>query len=152
MLRTLLTAGAALSVITLGAQAQDFSLNPTYGSTSLSAGFTPDPRTVTLQAGGSISASNLGCAGYIANAPDYRINYTSGSLPLIISVNASSDTTLVINTPDGRWSCDDDGGNGVNPSVRFNSPMSGQYDIWVGTYSDTGLQSATLHISELYSQ
>ncbi len=142
-----LTAGAAV--------AQDFSLPPTYGSTSLNSGFTNDPRTVNLSSGGSIDASGLGggCRGYVASAPDYRVNYSAGStFPLIFSVNSDSDTTLVINGPDGRWYCDDDSGNGLNPSYRFSNPGSGQYDIWVGTYASASLQSATLYISEVTSQ
>ena len=138
------------------ALAQDYNQPPSYGSVSLSSGFAPDPYTVNLQSGGSIDASSrLGgsCRGYIANAPDFRLNYSAGStLPLILSVNSGSDTTLVVNGPSGNWYCDDDDGNGVNPSLRFNNPMSGQYDIWVGTYASSSLQPATLHISEVSSQ
>ncbi|PWE18428.1 peptidase S1 [Marinicauda salina] len=154
MLRTTLIAAAATAALAIPAAAQDYSLNPSYGTVSLTSGFTPDPHTVNLQSGGSISAANVGsnCRGYIADAPDYRLHYTSGSLPLIISVASSSDTTLVVNGPDGSWYCNDDGGNGLNPSLRWNSPMSGQYDIWVGTYGGASLENAQLHISELNSQ
>ena len=153
MFRSILTATAAVSVLAFAAEAQNYSLSPTYGTVSLNSGFSPDPYVINVQAGGSISASNVGCSGYIANAPDFRINYSAGSsLPLIISVNSSADTTLVINTPSGGWSCNDDGGNGTNPSIRFNNPQSGQYDIWVGTYSSGATQASQLHISELYSQ
>lgn len=152
MLRTLLTAAVAASAFAVAAEAQNFGLNPNYGSVSLSGGFTPDPYVVNLQAGGSVSASNVGCSGYISNAPDFRLYFSPGSLPLIISANSGSDTTLVINTPNGGWVCDDDGGNGLNPSVRFNNPQGGQYDIWVGTYSSGSLAGAQLHISEVSSQ
>lgn len=156
MLRTM----AAVAVLALAgataASAQNYSANPTYGSTQLNSGFTPDPLTINLQSGGSIdSAQSIGgaCTGFIANAPDYRVNYRAGNYPLIISVASSADTTLVINGPDGQWYCDDDGGNqGMNPAVRFNNPASGQYDIWVGTYGSGSLNSATLTISEVMSQ
>lgn len=149
--------GAAVAALALAgaASAQDYSLSPSYGSVSLGGGFTPDPYTVNLQSGGSIDASSRiggSCRGYIANAPDFRLNFSAGSLPLILSVASGADTTLVVNAPNGQWYCDDDGGNGLNPSLRFGSPMSGQYDIWVGTYGGSSLQNATLHISELYSQ
>lgn len=132
----------------------DTTLDPTYGTADLSSGFTPDPYTVKLRSGGSIDASNLGdsCRGYIATAPDYRINYDSGSLPLIISANADADVTLVVNDPGGNWVCDDDSGEGFNPSLRFEKPRSGQYDVWVGTYSSTTNENATLSVSELYSE
>jgi hypothetical protein len=133
----------------------DYSASPTYGTVSLSAGFPSDPRVVSLQSGGPIPASNISpsCEGYVARAPDVRLIYHAGELPLILSVASSADTTLVVNSPGGQWYCDDDSGtNGVNPSLRFSRPVSGQYDIWVGTYGGTGTNSARLHISEVSSQ
>ncbi|WBQ12821.1 peptidase S1 [Hyphomonadaceae bacterium BL14] len=154
MIRTLVTAAFAVTALAGVASAQNFSLNPAYGTISLSGGFTPDPRVVNLQAGGSISARNVSssCAGFIADAPDVRLQFSAGSLPLIISTRSSADTTLVINGPDGSWYCDDDSGQGFNASIRFNNPQSGQYDIWVGTFSSGSLQSAGLYISEISSQ
>lgn len=136
-----------------GSGGPDWSLEPTYGSVSLNSGFTPDPYRVDLASGGSHNASELNssCNGFIATAPDFRLNYTAGSLPLIISVDSSADTTLVINNPNGGWSCNDDGGEGLNPSITFDPAMSGQYDIYVGTFGGSDLQDAQLHISELYS-
>ena len=59
----------------------------------------------------------------------------------------------MVNAPDGSWYCDDDGGvNGMNPSIRFNRPASGRYEIWVGTYGSATTQPAQLHISEVGSQ
>lgn len=126
-----------------------------YGRLELSSGFTPDPQVISMRAGGTINAQNVssGCRGFVTRAPDVELSFTAGSLPLIISVDSSSDTTLVVNGPDGRWYCDDDGGNtGTNPALRFNSPMTGTYDIWVGTYSSGASQPARLNISEVYSQ
>ncbi len=151
-------AAVALLAVAVGgaASAQDFSLNPTYGAIQLRAGFTPDPFQVNIQSGGSINAAQTiggSCTGYIARAPDYRVNYTPGSFPLIFSVASGADTTLVVNGPDRRWYCDDDGGtNGLNPMVRFNTPMAGQYDVWVGTYGSNQNFSTTLHVSEVTSQ
>lgn len=156
MYKTLLGAAIGTLALTAAASAQDYSLSPTYGSVTLNGGFSPDPYTVQLSSGGSVDVGSRlgaqGCRGYVANAPDFRLNFGAGSLPLIISVASAADTTLVINGPDGNWYCNDDGGQGFNPSFRFGSPMSGQYDIWVGTYGSDTLQSATLHISEVSSQ
>lgn len=155
-LARIFAAGAALAMVAAGsAAAQDFSLTPTYGTVNLAAGFTPDPYTVNLQSGGSIDASTLSstCRGFIANAPDFRVNYTSGSYPLIISAASSTDTTLVVNGPDGSWYCDDDSGTeGMNPSLRFGTPGSGQYDIWVGTYGSATLAPAQLNVSEVMTR
>jgi hypothetical protein len=147
----ILAVGAVLLAVSGPAVAQNVSANPTYGTVNLSGGFSPDPYTVNLQSGGSINAQNISsnCRGYIANAPDVRLNFSPGSLPLIISVASSADTTLIINGPNGQWYCDDDGGaNGLNPGIRFNNPQGGQYDIWVGTYGNASLQPAQLYISE----
>lgn len=152
LVRSLIAATAALLLIAPAAQAQDTSATATYGSVRLNSGFTPDPHSVSLTAGGSIDASTIGspCTGSIARAPDYELTYTAGSLPLYIFATASSDTTLVVNGPDGQWYCDDDSNGGTNPQVTFNTPRSGTYDIWVGTFGG-GTASATLNITELAS-
>lgn len=152
--RRLLLASCIALAAAVPSSAQNIGADPSYGTVNLSAGFTPDPYKVNVSAGGNTDASSIGtpCTGNIANAPDIRLVYTGGSLPLIISVNSEADTTLVVNAPDGLWYCDDDTGEGVNPSVRFNKPMSGRYEIWVGTYSGTDYRPAVVDISELYSQ
>ncbi|HET9427109.1 MAG TPA: hypothetical protein VFO69_01995 [Allosphingosinicella sp.] len=150
----MMLAGLWLAALAAPAAAQNMNADPNYGETTLNAGFDRDPRVVSLRAGGNIDASQInGCRGFITSAPDYRVHYNSGSFPLYISVAADSDTTLVVNAPDGRWYCDDDGGvKGLNPSLRFDRPQSGRYEIWVGTYSSGSTQPADLHISELGSQ
>lgn len=152
LLATLTSGLLSGSMLAAVATAQSPSAQPTYGEVSLSAGFTPDPYTIDLAAGGRIdAAAELGqeCPGFIADAPDFDLYYNAGSLPLIISIQADADTTLVVNAPDGRWFCDDDGGAGVNPRLRFATPMSGLYDIWVGTYAPGRTEPARLRISEL---
>lgn len=147
---------AAVAVAAIGpAVAQDISATPNFGSIALDSGFTPDPRVIAVRSGGSIDAATLSpsCRGFISEAPDVRLQFDAGSLPLIISAASRADTTLVVNAPDGRWYCDDDGGtNALNPMIRFNTAQSGSYEIWVGTYGSTRLENAELHISELYSQ
>ncbi|MCP2680476.1 hypothetical protein NHF45_13145 [Maricaulaceae bacterium NA33B04] len=148
-----LVASLGLAALSATASAQDYSADPSFGSVTLSAGFTPDPHSRNLTAGGSIRAQDRfsSCRGYIANAPDYSVYYTAGStFPLIFTVDSDRDTTLVINGPDTRWYCDDDGAEEpLNPMVRFNSPQSGRYDIWVGTYSRGSNVPATLFVSEV---
>ncbi|MDQ1155598.1 hypothetical protein [Brevundimonas sp. SORGH_AS_0993] len=128
----------------------DFTLNPNYGSTHLSSGFTPDPFTKPIRAGGSTQASQVrsDCEGAVSSAPDFQLFYEAGSLDLTFSVAASEDTTLLINTPGGRWLCDDDSGGDLDPKITVNSPESGRYDVWVGAYNKRMVQS-TLSISEL---
>jgi len=149
------TAAAIGCAAVPGAIAQDVNGRPNYGTVELRSGFLPDPRVIALQSGGDIDVSRLNsnCRGFITNAPDVRLVYEAGTLPLYISVDSSADTTLVVNAPDGEWYCDDDGGTrGLNPSIRFETPQTGRYEIWVGTYGSATLRNARLHISELYSQ
>ena len=139
------------------ASAQDMSMAPSYGSTSLEAGFIPDPHTVELDAGGTISAESEvsdDCRGYISLAPDYTVTYEADDYStLTFNVDSGADTTLVINGPDGLWYCDDDGADEpLNPLIEFDSPLTGEYNIWVGTYSDDGTRAATLFVSELGEQ
>jgi len=146
---------AAAASAAIPSAAQNVNETPNYGTINLRSGFLPDPRIIALQSGGNIDVSqqNSNCRGFITNAPDVRLNYVAGSLPLYISVESSADTTLVVNAPDGTWYCDDDGGTrGLNPSIRFETPQTGRYEIWVGTYGGPELRNARLHISELYSQ
>ncbi|MBI3437206.1 MAG: peptidase S1 [Proteobacteria bacterium] len=145
-----LVAVAALAVCTPVA-AQNVDLDPSYGTTNLVTGFRPNPFTLSLRSGGSIDAQeiNPGCKGFIASAPDVRIIFTSGTLPLIISVTSAADTTLVVHGPDGGWFCDENGSsNGREPLLRFSHPQSGQYDIWVGSLASRSMQEAQLDISE----
>ncbi len=150
---SLVTAGLCALAAGAAASAQDYTEAPAFGSITLEAGFIPDPQVRTLTAGGTIRAESRfsGCRGSIANAPDFSVYYTAdATYPLIFSVDSDSDTTLVINGPDTRWYCDDDGADEpLNPLVRFDNPQSGRYDVWVGTYSSGAGVPATLFISEI---
>ena len=151
-MKTLLAALVSVAAVSVPAMAQDYSAPPTYGSVNLNAGFTPDPYTVQLTSGGARPASNVSssCRGWIANAPDFSVTYSAGStFDLTIGAVSDSDTTLVVNGPTGRWYCDDDSGEGLNPSLTFANPSSGRYDIWVGSYREGDYASATLAISEV---
>jgi hypothetical protein len=152
-LKTVLAASIAAATFAGLTIAQDWSADPTFGSVTLHSGFTPDPYTTSITAGGTIEASSAvssSCRGMMANAPDFRLQFTAGALPLSIGARSSEDTTLIVNGPNGEWYCDDDGGDGLNPHMTFSNPVSGQYDIWIGTYgSNSDLAASTLTISEL---
>lgn len=128
------------------AMAQNARLNPISGNVRLNAGFTPDPYRVSVYAGGGTDASRLSssCAGKISEAPDFRLTYDAGSYALSFRTEASADTTLVVNGPDGSWYCDDDGGGSLNAEVRFNNPRSGVYDVWIGSYGGDLVSGALL--------
>lgn len=142
---------AALLLAAPYAEAQNRSLNPTYGSVTLARGFTPDPHSIELTAGGSQNVTISGCAyGRVANAPDVKFTYRNANQATTLYVYAvsGSDTTLLVNLPNGSWTCDDDSYGDGDPLLVIRNPPSGLYDIWVGTFgSDTA--PATLYISEI---
>ncbi len=130
-----------------------FDTDPLYETVSLSANFEPDPYEIEVVAGGSHEIdSSLGedCYGYInRDQPDVVLEYDSGAFSLYLYAESEADTALAVRAPDGSWHCNDDApGRGLDPTVSFDSPRSGAYQIWVGTvYSEAA--EATLFISEL---
>lgn len=111
-------------------------------------GFTPPEITSEMTSGGSINAATLlggSCAGMVTSAPNYAFTYTAGLPLLYMRVRSQGDTTLVVRNPNGAWGCSDDY-NGVNPALRWDSPQSGTYHIWVGAIGDPA--PATLYITE----
>jgi len=129
----------------------NFNGAPSYGGVRLRAGFTPDPYRVNVVAGGEINATGLqlgqNCVGFVAaDQPDFRVEYEAGSYPLSFFVESTADTTLIIYGADGEWYCNDDY-SGNNPRITLSHPISGLYDIWVGTYGNSNAP-ATLSITE----
>ena len=132
------------------ADAQDWRAAPRFGTVSLSSGFTPDPWTAKVEAGGEMDVGPLGgrCIGFIdGSKPDYDLNFQSGKYQLSVYAIASADVSLVVYTPDGRWVCDDDT-SGTNPQILLNNPVSGNYNIWVGTHSRGAVADAVLGVTE----
>jgi secreted trypsin-like serine protease len=135
----------------------DFSLPSTFADEQIVTGFTPDPIDYPLQAGGYLWAGDVdsSCVGFVAEAPDVRITYEAGNqYPLRFFVVGEADTTLLINQPDGTWLCNDDRVEGdLNPEIYLSQPLTGQYDIWVGTYEDPDtlgeFPDVALRVSEL---
>jgi len=138
----------------------DVTLDALFGDQALDSGFAPDPVIVPVEAGGRVDANiatNEGviasgyCTGYISRAPSVELTYEAGALPLYLAARGEEDLTLVVNSPDGAWHCDDDSGGDLNPEIMFESPQTGVYDIFVGTFSDEtyGSSDAELFISEL---
>ncbi|MGV3592741.1 MAG: pre-peptidase C-terminal domain-containing protein [Gammaproteobacteria bacterium] len=126
-----------------GLHAQDLGGEPLNGTVQLDGGFSPDPWVLDIVPGGDTAVADhgAGCSGFIfAEQPDLRVEYEASEYVFGIFVNSSIDTTLVVNDPDGTWHCNDDAaflGNS-NPGIEFGEPLSGVYDVWVGTYADVG--------------
>lgn len=131
-----------------------------YGVRAVNGGFMPDPMNVSIVSGAtqenSVQIRSLGlgagCTGVGTRQPDLIVNYTNpqSMLRFYFQPNQSGDTALVINGPNGQWSCNDDS-VGLNPMVTFNGPQAGQYDIWVSSFSAGTNVPGTLSITELSS-
>ena len=129
--------------------------NPTvFGQHYLNAGFLPDPYVRNITAGGRISLANcrpyLG-PGWVVSRPDFRLQYygqsPTGRLTIALEARSNVYTILVVNAPDGSWHYNDDY-RGLNSAIVFFNPMSGQYDIWAGSYYRSSNNPAQLIITE----
>jgi hypothetical protein len=131
---------------------------PNFGERAIAPGFTPDPLTINVTSGGSIDASRsnagAGCSGWVTSAPDFnlRLNGTASFLRFYVNgVANNGDTTLIVNTADGRWLCNDDSFGGVNPSVDVTNAPAGLYNVWVGSYQNGTQIRGRLNVTELQS-
>jgi len=131
----------------------NWQLRPAFGQIDLYEGFQPDPYTRNVTAGGGYNLQACGFSnawGWVAAAPDFDLYYqTSGSYSLTIAIESQVDTILLINAPDGQWYFDDDGGYGLGGGITITNPLSGLYDIWIGTYNQGSGIPARLIITEL---
>ena len=84
--------------------------------------------------------------------PDFRLFYNgsspTGRLVFALEARSNVDTVLLVNAPDGSWRFNDDY-RGYNSAIIFNNPMSGQYDVWTGSYSRSSNNPAQLIVTEL---
>ena len=122
---------------------------------SVNAGFWPDPAVWDIEGGGQFDASHStgqDCVGYATRAPNLRLQWNGESDELRIfftAANGAEDSTLVVNLPDGSWSCNDDSEFSLDPLVLLDAPEEGQYDIWVGSYRPDGSIFGELSVTEL---
>lgn len=106
-----------------------------YGQSAL----TPNQR-VMLQgiAGGGVSLSSVNgsCRGYAQPNPSHVLMVPPGVQRVRLGALSNIDTTLMVQLPDGRLLCDDDGGEGLNPLLEIPA-VPGQWRVWVGSYSSS---------------
>ncbi len=134
----------------------DWRLQPTYGETDLTSGFSPDPFERAMTSGGPVDVSYLGpdSRGFATVAPAFDVTYEAGALPLLrfyFVADTAEDTTLIINGPDGSWHCNDDAPGTIDPMFDFTNPASGLYDVWIGSYEAGATIEGVLHVTELES-
>ena len=131
---------AFVAALVLSASASAQPSRQASAESSLAAAATP--ASVDIRAGGPDrnAVSGSGCSGFIRNArPVATVAHSGG--PLSIYVTSGTDTTLLVADPAGRWQCSDDA-NGSNPAVTFAAGQSGEYTVWVGTFSAEAADAA----------
>ncbi len=102
-------------------------------------------RSHKVTAGGSLDLSLCAAEaikgfGYVEAAPDFELAYahdpSNGDLEF--RVDSKCDSVLLINDPQGLWYFDDDSNGNQDALIRLGNPVSGNYDIWVGSYEANG--------------
>lgn len=93
-------------------------------------------------AGGTIDLRNCGQVnghGRINPIADYTIRYDArgSGRTLGIRGEAACDAVLLVADPAGRWHFNDDS-QGLNPGMQLHNAASGDYRVWLGTFSSTG--------------
>lgn len=120
----------------------------------LNTGFMPDPRRTGGMAGGMVQAQSVpgapgNCRGFIPGAPQAIIQTPTGFnfLRVIAQPVAGTDLTLMIRSTTMTWCADDTYGN--VPGIDLQGIPPGRYDVYVGTYSQSGPAPFQLLASEL---
>ena len=126
--------------------------DPSYGERQFSPGFQPAPFSIDVFSGGDndVAALDLGenCLGYAASPPDFVLELTDTFDQITILADSEVDTTLIVNTANGSWACNDDT-NGLNPALVLHYADAGLYQVWIGSYSEDSTEISTLWITEL---
>jgi hypothetical protein len=149
----------------------DYNADANFGSESLTSGFTPDPWSFRLTAGGGRNPVNVADLGivdaatgeacgqsFVTRRPDFHFSFATGTsftlLRFYVVTGNDADATMVINQPDTRWRCNDDHhrsgwGHPTMPVLEFFNPQPGRYDIWVGSFDASAHNEAQLYVTEL---
>ena len=101
------------------------------------------PSATAVRGGGADrnAVPGSGCSGFINNGQPTATVTFGGGAPLSIYATSTTDTTILVASPDGKWHCSDDA-NGSNPGVTIANAGEGTYVVWIGTFSPDSAGSA----------
>ena len=121
-----------------------------FGTVSLHAGFSPDPRVVGGTALGEVPADSMDrrCRGWISKVPDYLLDADTAFFQLHVLGRSRSDVVLVVRNPDGRILCNDNRKGTTDPMIRSDFPI-GTTQIWVGVKEKGATAEYRLGFSEM---
>jgi hypothetical protein len=135
---SLMTAGLVGSVAfftmeeSIGGPASLEPADPTHGLLDLDAH--PNPPPLEADTRGVVDGDVLGsCPGYLPSRPQLVLrNRRPASVSL--TTTSSADLVMAVVDAEGAVSCNDDGGEGLNPLLQLELP-AGEHRVYVGTYS-----------------
>ncbi|MDX2231232.1 MAG: hypothetical protein NW220_16465 [Leptolyngbyaceae cyanobacterium bins.349] len=73
------------------------------------------------------------CLGFADPKPDHLLILEKPFTTLTLQVRSTTDTTLVVQGPDGIVRCGDDAGTDKNATIQDIDWSAGKYKVWVGT-------------------
>jgi hypothetical protein len=89
---------------------------------------------------------NHPCLGFGDAKPDHILILEKPFATLTLRVRSTTDTTLVVQGPDGSVRCGDDSGANKNASITDTNWPSGSYRVWVGTTTPSLQRDYTLNV------
>lgn len=89
---------------------------------------------------------NHQCLGFGDAKPDHILILEKPFANLSLRVRSTTDTTLVIQGPDGSVRCGDDDGSNQNASITDTNWPPGTYRVWVGTATPGTQRDYTLSV------
>jgi hypothetical protein len=113
-----------------------------YLTLDMEAGFALDPFLVSLNGGGEMDASTLNesCVGYVNDQPVLTAHWKGAVDALRVFFYSDSDSTLVVQQPDGTYLCADDAADNVlDPEITITQPITGTYKLWIGSFDENQL-------------
>jgi len=131
-----MTIGLAVGLLCAYGQAAD------YGDFTLRSGFAR--QVGSGETGGDIDAAEQfgnGCMGFIDETPDHQIT-VSGNLTLTLTIDSTTDSTLVLQGNDSLF-CDDDSAGGEDAQITAQL-SKGTYAVYVGHIHQNGYYTLTL--------
>jgi hypothetical protein len=124
---------------------------------TLAQGFSPSSAIVSGQTGGSTSLpavvgkrDRLGnpCLGFGDPTPDHILELQADFRNLTVAVDSGgSDTTLIVEAPDGSLLCGDDTGSSRDASIADGQWPYGSYKVWVGSIDSGARHNYTLSVA-----
>jgi hypothetical protein len=78
------------------------------------------------------------------------VNFGGGGATLlcISFIATNGDPSLIVNDPFGNFYCVNDSFGTVNPTIDFNNPAGGTYELWIANTAGQMTISGTMYITE----